>query len=114
MISYVKGELVYVSEDKVVVEAGGIGYGIFMPGQSISLLPNVGNEVRIHTFLNVREDAMQLFGFLTQDDLEIFKLLIGVSGIGPKGALNILSSLDADELRYAVMANDAKTIASAP
>ena len=64
--------------------------------------------------MNVREDAMQLFGFLTREDLQVFKLLIGVSGIGPKGGLNILSQLSPDELRFAVLANDAKTIASTP
>jgi Holliday junction DNA helicase RuvA len=64
--------------------------------------------------MNVREDAMQLFGFLTRDDLNVFKLVIGVSGIGPKGGLNILSQLSPDDLRFAVMANDAKTIAATP
>ena len=114
MISYIKGELTVVYEDKVIVETGGIGYGIFMPGKSISMLPNIGSEVKVHTYLNVREDAMQLFGFLTKDDLEVFRLLIGVSGIGPKGALAVLSALTADELRFAVMAGDAKAITVAP
>ena len=114
MISYVKGELAVVYEDKVVIEVGGIGYGIYMPGKSIGMLPSVGSEVKIHTYLNVREDAMQLFGFLTKDDLEVFRLLISVSGIGPKGGLAVLSALSADELRFAVMAWDAKAITAAP
>ena len=114
MITYIKGELILVEEDRIVVEVGGIGYSIFMPGQSMTMLPRVGNEVKIHTYLNVREDAMQLFGFLTRDDLKIFKLLIGVSGIGPKGGLSILSKLSADDLRFAVLSGDAKAICAAP
>ena len=80
----------------------------------MALLPPTGSEVKIHTYLNVREDAMQLFGFLTRDDLEIFKLLIGVSGIGPKGGLSILSKLSPDDLRYAVLSGDVKAISAAP
>jgi Holliday junction DNA helicase RuvA len=114
MISYIRGELAAVETEKIIVDAGGIGYGIFMPLQAISQLPPLGSDVKIHTYLNVREDAMQLFGFLTRDDLEIFRLLIGVSGIGPKGGLNILSQLSPDSLRFAVMAGDAKAISAAP
>lgn len=114
MISYIRGELADIGEDKVIVEVGGIGYGIYMPGQAITKLPAAGREVRIHTYLNVREDAMQLFGFLSKDDLEVFKLLIGVSGIGPKGALSILSQMSADELRFAVISNDTKAISKTP
>lgn len=114
MISYVRGELAAMEEEKVIVDVNGVGYGVYMPAQSMALLPAIGEEVRLHTYLNVREDAMQLFGFLTREDLKVFKLLIGVSGIGPKGGLNILSQLSPDELRFAVLANDAKTIASTP
>lgn len=114
MISYIKGELVDVFDGGIVVEANGIGYGIFISGRVANLLPPMGSEVKIHTYLNVREDAMQLFGFLTRDDLEIFRLLIGVNGIGPKGALGILSALSADELRFAVIAGDVKAITKAP
>ena len=73
MISYIRGELAAVETEKVIVDVGGVGYGIYMPGQAVGLLPQPGNEVKIHTYLNVREDAMQLFGFLTRDDLEVFK-----------------------------------------
>lgn len=114
MISYVKGELAEVDSQKAVVDVGGIGYGIFMPQQALSLLPQPGNEIKLYTYLNVKEDAMQLFGFLTKDDLEIFKLVIGVSGIGPKGGLNILSCMTPDELRFAIMSGDAKAISAAP
>lgn len=114
MISYVKGELVFVGEDKIIVDVNGIGYGIFMPKQSMTLLPPNGNKVTIYTYLNVKEDAMHLYGFITKDDLEVFKLVIGVSGIGPKGGLNILSQLSADGLRYAVLSNDVKAISASP
>lgn len=114
MISYIRGELTAIEKEKVIVDVGGVGYGIFMPEASMGLLPQMGNEVKLHTYLNVREDVMQLFGFLTRDDLEVFRLLIGVSGIGPKGGLSILSRLTADDLRFAVMSGDAKAISAAP
>ncbi len=114
MISYIKGELAAVEKDKAVVDVHGVGYGIYMPERSLGLLPQTGKEVKIHTYLNVREDAMQLFGFLTRDDLAIFKLLIGVSGIGPKGGLGILSQLSADDLRFAVLSGDVKAISATP
>lgn len=114
MISYIRGELVGVQEDRIIVDVGGVGYGIFMSAQTMSRLPQTGNEVKIHTYLNVKEDAMQLFGFLTRDDLKVFKMLIGVSGIGPKGGQSILSVLSPDDLRFAVMAGDVKAISSAP
>ena len=114
MVSYIRGELVAVEKEKVIIDVGGVGYGIFMPESAMGLLPQMGNEVKLYTYLNVREDAMQLFGFLTHDDLEIFKLLIGVSGIGPKGGLSILSKLTADDLRFAIMSGDSKAISAAP
>ena len=114
MISYIRGELAAVETEKVIVDVGGVGYGIYMPGQAMGLLPQPGTEVKIHTYLNVREDAMQLFGFLTRDDLEVFKLVIGVRGIGPKGGLSILSQLTPDDLRFAVLSGDVKAISAAP
>lgn len=114
MISYIRGRLVAIEEEKVVVDVNGVGYGVFMPKQSIMLLPAIGSEVKIHTFLNVKEDALQLYGFLTKDDMEVFKLVIGVSGIGPKGGLNILSQLSADGLRFAVLSDDVKAISASP
>lgn len=115
MYSYIKGELSeIVAENHIVVENGGIGYNIYIPGQVLSLLPGVGEEVKIYTYLCVREDAFILYGFLTRDDLNVFKLLIGVSGIGPKGALAILSVMSTDDLRFAVLSDDAKAFAKAP
>lgn len=114
MYAYIKGTLEETTEDSVVVEAGGIGYNIKVSTATAELLPGVGNEVKIYTYTLVREDAFALFGFLTRDDLEIFKKLIAVNGIGPKGGLAILSVMSADALRFAVMAGDAKSIAKAP
>ena len=114
MIAYIKGILAEVYEDGIVVEAGSIGYNIMVPGNVIGLLPGIGSEVKIHTYTHVREDAFLLYGFLTRDDLEIFKKCITVSGIGPKGALAILSVMDADSLRFAIISGDAKAIAKAP
>ena len=114
MISYIRGTLAFFEEDKVVVDVGGVGYGIYMSGQDMSRLGPAGTEVRIHTYLNVKEDAMQLYDFLTRDALQVFRLLISVSGIGPKGGLGILSALTPDDLRFAVMAGDVKAISAAP
>lgn len=114
MISYIRGELSDIEGDKVIVDVGGVGFGIYMPGRAAAMLPPLGTEVKLYTYMNVKEDAMQLFGFLTKDDLMVFRLLIGVNGIGPKAGLNILSSLSPDDLRFAVVANDVKAIMSAP
>jgi holliday junction DNA helicase RuvA len=114
MISYLKGELAEVKENYVVIEVGNIGYEVYLPSSSIMELPSRGSNIKIHTYLHVREDALSLFGFLTKDDLEMFKLLITVNGIGPKGALGILSAISADDIRFAVLAEDAKLIAKAP
>lgn len=114
MIYYVKGELDTVTENMIVVEKNGIGFEIMVPLSVVSNLPQTGNEVKIYTYTYVREDALQLYGFLTKDELAMFKLLITVSGIGPKGALGILSVMDADALRFAILADDAKSISKAP
>lgn len=114
MYSYIKGTLEESGEDYIVIEAGGIGYQIYTTGQTFQYLPSQGAELKVYTYLHVREDAMILFGFLTKDDLSVFKLLLGVSGIGPKGALAILSVMTTDDLRFAVLGDDAKAIAKAP
>lgn len=114
MIQYVKGTLEAVGENWIVVDNHGIGYHISVPASLMERLPALGREMKIYTYLYVREDLLQLFGFLSMDDLEVFRLLITVSGIGPKGGLGILSVMTADDLRFAVMADDAKAIAKAP
>ena len=108
MIAYLKGEVVEIEEDKLILECGTIGYNISMPASALDGTLRPGQEVKIHTHLHVREDAMQLYGFLTRDDLKMFRMLLGVSGIGPKAALGILSGLSADELRFAVLSDDVR------
>lgn len=114
MITYVRGEIVELREGIVVVDVNNIGYRIFISARAAGELPPVGTEVRMHTYLHVKEDAMQLYGFLTSDELDIFKLLLGVNGIGPKAALGILSVLTANDLRFAVLSDDEKAISKAP
>lgn len=114
MIAYIKGKVAEILEDRIILEAGTMGYNIFMPMSRAEAGLRRGDEVKIHTHLNVKEDAMQLFGFLSRDELNTFRLLLGVNGIGPKAALGILSGLSPDELRFAVLADDAKTISRAP
>ena len=114
MYAYIKGILAEITEDAIIVENQGIGYEIAVPGQVFDYLQSVGEEVKIYTYHYVREDAILLYGFLTKEDVRIFKMLIGVSGIGPKGALAILSVLSTDDLRFAILGDDAKAIAKAP
>ncbi len=114
MISFVKGPVAEMTEDSVVIECGNVGYEIFIPLSVFEKLPGVGREVKLYTYFQVREDAMCLYGFLSRQDLKMFKQLISVNGIGPKGALGILSSMDPDDLKRAVISGDAKTISKAP
>ncbi len=112
MYAYIKGELADIEEDCLVVEAGGIGYRIYVPAAAFGRA-GLGEEIKVYTYLQVREDAMQLFGFQSKEELRLFKLLISVSGIGPKAGLSILSALSAEELKFAILGGDAKAISRA-
>jgi len=114
LISYIKGPLTEVWEDTIVVETGGMGWNIHVPLTVLEALPRIGKEVRIYTSLQVREDAMTLYGFLNRQDLKMFVQLLGVSGIGPKAGLGILSAMGPDDLRMAIISGDAKAISRAP
>lgn len=114
MIAYVKGEIAEITEDSVVIEVGGIGMNVHISAREAQKLPAVGSRIKLHTYTLVREDAFLLYGFLAKADLDIFKKCLTVSGIGPKGALAVLSVMDADALRYAILSKDAKAIAKAP
>ncbi len=114
MYAYIKGQIVDISEDNLVLECNNIGYNIRIPLSVAQRLPGIGASVKIYTYTSVREDAFQLFGFLSKDDLEIYRKLIAVNGIGPKGALSILSAMSADDLRFAILSGDAKAISKAP
>ena len=112
MIAYVKGVLAVVGQDSIIIDKGGIGININVPVSIISTLPSIGSEVKVFTY--VREDAIALYGFMTMDDLDVFKLLINVNGVGTKTALGILSAITPNELRLAVISADYKTITKAP
>lgn len=114
MISFVKGTLSEILEEELVIENQGIGYAVRFPAGMTAALPAIGEEIKIYTYLYVREDEMSLYGFMCRDDLRVFRLLLTVSGIGPKGALAILSAMTADDLRFAVMNDNAKAISAAP
>ena len=114
MIGYIKGEVAAIYEDRLVLENNGIGYNIYMPGSSLELVEGIGAVVKVYTYLCVREDAMLLYGFLTKDDLDLYRLLISVGGIGPKGGLSLLSVMSADELKFAIASGDVKQIVKAP
>ena len=114
MFAYLVGKIADISEDNLVLEVNHIGFNIKIPSSLHSSLPGIGEEIKIHTYTCVREDSFQLYGFLTRDDLDMFRLLITVNGIGPKGGLAVLSVLSADDIRMAVLSQDAKTIAKAP
>ena len=114
MYAYISGTLAELQPDAVVVENGGIGYNIHIPSRIMEELPGVGERVKIYTYLYVREDALLLYGFPAKDEVELFRQLINVSGIGPKGALSILSVMSPDDVRFAVMNEDDKAFAKAP
>ena len=114
VISYIKGMLTEKEEDRVTVEAGQVGFMIQVPLSVLEKLPPLGSEVRIYTYMQVREDDISLFGFLDRSDLRMFRDLLGVSGVGPKGALAILGALDPGALRSAIFLADDKAIARAP
>lgn len=113
MISFVRGIVAELGESSIVMDTGAIGYEINMPARIIEEI-HTGEERKIFTYFQVREDAMQLYGFLRKDDLEMFKLLLTVNGVGPKAALGILSGSTADNLRFAVLSDDVKTISKIP
>ncbi len=114
MISFLKGSIEEKSEKSIFLDVNGVGYEVYMPTGSASMLPKVGEQVKLHTYLQISENGVGLYGFLTKDELNVFKLLITVNGIGPKGAVGILSALSANELRLAVLSDDDKAIAKAP
>lgn len=113
MISFIRGILVSKREESIIVECNHMGYEIYVPLSVLSELPPTGNEVKIHTELYVREDMLKLFGFVSEDDIDVFRKLISVSGIGPKGALGILSSMTPDALRLAVLTENIDAISHA-
>lgn len=114
MISYIKGEITFNEGDILVVENNGIGYEITVPTFSVQKLLSKGGEVTVYTYMSVREDGISLFGFESREEKAFYQKLISVSGIGPKAAISILSSITPSELVTAVLSSDAAAIAKAP
>jgi len=113
MIALLSGKLVYKSIDHLIVDVGGVGYRLQIPLSSYYQLPENG-DVRLHVYTQVKEDAIHLFGFLTLEEKELFILLLSVSGVGPKLAVNILSNIPAPELREALFHGDSKRLSAIP
>ena len=113
MIASVKGKLEGVTTESVIIDVNGLGVEAIVPTTVINLLPKIDENIKLHTYLHVREDVMQLYGFLEKEDLDFFKLLITVNGIGPKAAIAILSSMPTDILTFAILSEDTKTIQKA-
>lgn len=114
MIAFIKGTVDFLSEGKMILESHGIGYELNIPSSMFDAGIREGEELKVYTHMSVREDGISLFGFLSREDLEIYRMLIGVSGIGPKAALSVLSTLSADNLRFAVLSEDVQAIARTP
>ncbi len=114
MISYLIGQVVDTSENFAVLEVNQIGYQVFMTVRDLATLPEYGEKIKVFTYLYLKEDLIQLYGFTDQEDLKLFQMLINVNGIGPKAGMSILSALSADDLRFAVLSDDVKTITKVP
>ena len=113
MYAYIRGILAAKKADRIIVEAGGIGYNVYFPAGRIMMLPKNGSDITVYTYTSVREDAIKLYGFASEDDLELFIQLTGVSGVGPKAAQALLSELTASEIRFAILGEDTKTLCKA-
>lgn len=113
MISYIKGKLESIKDNYIVLESQDIGYQIFVSGKCREQLPALYSFIRIFTYMYIREDEISLYGFLSEQELDVFKILLGISGVGPKVALSVLTSLSVQDLYIAVASNDAKAITKA-
>jgi Holliday junction DNA helicase RuvA len=114
MIASIRGSLLFIGVDHAVVETGGVGFMVYAPRNVLGALGEIGSEVRLYTHLHIREDLLALYGFGSPDQRHLFETLLGVSGIGPKVALSLLSSAPADELRTAIAGGDTARLARVP
>ena len=114
MISFLRGTLVQARQEAVIIEVSGIGYEVGVHSRACQLLPPVGSPLVVHTYLQVLDNDLKLFGFLNQEELELFKLLLGVSGLGAKSSLNILAALKPDEFCQTVISADEKRLQLVP
>lgn len=114
MLAYIKGSLAMKLEGYVVIDVGGLGYKVFMSEKTIEELGNIGDIVKIHTHYHVREDDISIYGFKTNEELKMFELLLGVSGIGAKSAINMLSNITPSSFALAVITNDTSKLVKIP
>ncbi len=114
MIAMLKGRVEGVLSDSVILDVGGVGYRVFVNGATAGRLSSIGEEVKLYTYLQVKEDLMNLYGFLSLEDKGLFEKLISVSGVGPKAGMAILGSISGDQLRLAILSGDHKAISKAP
>lgn len=114
MLAYIKGELVSKQIGYAVIDVGGLGYKVFMSEIDMDKLGNIGEIVKVHTYFRVSEDDISIFGFISQEELRLFELLISVSGIGAKSAITILGSIETSELAIAIISEDINTLKGLP
>lgn len=114
MIASVRGKLIFMAVDHAVVETGGVGLMVYAPRPVLGAIGEIGDEVLLYTYLHIREDLLQLYGFASTDQRHLFETLLGVSGIGPKVALSLLSSAQPDELRVAIASGDTARLSRVP
>ena len=114
MISYLKGSLEAKNIDSIVVEVGGVGYKVFMPRNSMDKIGELGEVVKVHTYMRVREDDISLYGFCSNEELKMFEQLISVSGVGAKSALTILSNITPSKFALAIISGDVGALKSLP
>lgn len=114
MFAYLKGTLEHIGENYIIIDVNGVGYRVYTSLATIQKLPPIHQQVKVHTYLHIREDIMDLYGFSDKDQLSMFELVISVSGIGPKAALGILSTISPSEFALAIVGSDSKTITKAP
>lgn len=114
MIAFLRGKLLIKKPDNIIIDVSGVGYMVLVPLNTLSLLPNEGNDISLHIYTHVREDTLQLYGFSSEDEKKIFITLIGITGIGPKMALNILSGISHDDLIRAIETEDVAYLCRIP
>lgn len=114
MIAYIKGKVEYIADNYIIVDVNGIGYKINTSVSTIEKIPSIGCEIKVHTYLHIREDMMDLYGFLDKEELSVFEKLISVSGVGPKVSISVLSSITPSGFALAIANSDIKVLTRAP
>lgn len=110
MISYIIGKITYTSENSIIIENNGIGYNINISSSTLNKINSKDEKIKIYTYMNVKEDELSLYGFLTMEEINLFNILITVSGVGPKGALSLLTVMSPSEIILSIVTNDIKTL----